>query len=170
MAAPAERAVRRDDQQEDDPDRGQAAELPRLVQAVGVHHGQRFRQAGLGQVVVEDDAFESEAGRMGERPEGRGAAINQQHEPAPLRREPVEGRFVGTVALGDAVGHMDARFAARRLEETREQRRGGRAVHIVVGEHGNGLAGFDRVGKPLGRGVHVLQVRRVRQRSPQLRP
>ncbi len=168
-AAPAERAVGGHDQEEDDPDRRESAERTGLLHAVGVHHGQRFREAGLRQVVVEDDAFEAEARGMGERCEGRGAAIDQQHQPVSRFREPVEGRFVRAVALGDAVRHMDARLAARCLEEPSEQRGRGRAVHVVVGEYGDGFAGFGRIGKPLGRHVHVLEARRVRQRSPELR-
>ena len=169
MAAPAQRAVGGHDQQEDDPDRGQAAEVPRLVHAIGVHHGERFRQAGLGQVVVKHNAFEAEAGRMGERGEGGGAAIGQEHQPAPLLCEPLERRLVRAVAFGQPVGHMDACCAARCGEKAGEQRGRGCAVHVVVGEDSDRFPGFGGVGEPLRRHVHVVQQGRVRQGSPELR-
>ena len=169
MAAPAERAVGGDDEQEDDPDRRKAAERAGLVHAVGIDHGERFRKAGLRQMVVEDDAFEADAGGMGERREGGGAAIDRQHEPVPFFRETVECSLARAVSFRQPVGHVDSGAASGRAEEPGKQRRRGRAIDIVVGEYGNGLAGFHSVGQPLRREVHVPEARRVRQRGLQPR-
>ena len=170
MAAPAKRTVGGHDQQEDHPDRGKAAERAGLVRAVGVHEGKRFRKAGFGQVMVEDDAFEADPGGVGKRREGSGAAIDRQHQPVSRLREPVEGRIVRAVAFGQPVRHMDRCRTAGCAEKPREQRCRSCTVHIVICEYGHRFARFGGVGEPFGREIHVPEAGRVRQGGPELRP
>ncbi len=76
-------------------------------------------------------------------------------------------RRIGTVPLLAAVGNIDADIAADSAEETQQQRRGRRAVDIVVAEHDDALALLHRAYQPSHGGVHVLEVQRIGQELAQ---
>ena len=48
-------------------------------------------------------------------------------------------------------------------EKIREQRGGGRAVHVIIAEHRDGLAAGERLGRSRHRHIHVFQDRRIGQ-------
>ena len=163
MAARAERAVERHDDQERHPDRGQVARRAHLVAAVRVDHRECLRQALLGGVVIDHDHLQAALGGERQRLEGGGAAVERDHQPAALRGEALERLRIGAVALEQAIGHVDDGLAADRLQIAREQRQRGRAVDVVVAEQAHRLARDDRIGQPLDRAVEVVQMRGVGQ-------
>jgi hypothetical protein len=169
QAAPAQLAVERDHEQEDDADRGQAAASAGLVEPVRVDHGQRRGQLGLGLVVVDHDDLEPRSGGFGHGRERGHARVDRDDQPAAACRQTGEHRRVRPVALGQAIGNLDGGGGADGVQIAGEQRAGCGAVDVEVAEDADRLAGRDRVGEPCDGAVHVEQVRRVRQHGAQAR-
>ncbi len=92
-----------------------------------------------------------------------GAAIDRDDEPGTARDQLAHGVGVGTIALEDAVGNVDFRRHREMRQETLEQRRGGRAVHVVVAEDRHLLAPHDSLGDAVRGLFHVGQRGRVGQ-------
>ncbi len=67
---------------EGDADGGQVLERARLVDPVGVDHGQGRREHLLRGVVVDHDHLQPVLGGLAQRLEGGGAGIERDHQPA----------------------------------------------------------------------------------------
>ena len=161
-AAVAQGAVDRDHQQEGDADRGELLVRGGVVEAVGIDDGVGRRQRRRRQMVVDDDHVEPRRGRLGESVEGDDAAIQRHHHRRPFLTQPAQRRRVGAVALGQAVGNVEAGVAADGAQEAQQERRGGGAVDVVVAEQGDPLAARDRPRQPRRRLVHARAGRRDR--------
>ena len=85
-----------------------------------------------------------------------------------IRRAPVfrkaDQRLRGrAVAFGEPVGDIGRHALPMGAQEALDQRHRGRAVDIVIAEHGHLLAGLDGGGKARGRLLHVPEAGRVGQ-------
>ena len=165
--ARAQDPVDRDDEEEGDPDGGQRPLPARVVGAVGVHQRVAGGRPFAGGVVIDDNDLQPFGGRGGERFGSGGAAIDGHDEPRALAREAPQRRQVRPVAFAPAVGNVDADAPAHRLDIKTQQRRGGRAVHVVVAEDADGLAGLQRVGEARCGAVHVGDRGRIGERVAQ---
>ena len=153
--------VEPDDEEEGDSNGGELAVRALLIQPVGVDHGEGRGQPGLAEVVVDHDHVEARIRCFGERVEGADAAIDGDDHPHVRCRQLAHGGGVGAVALAQAVGDIDRHRARDRREEAAQQRRRGRAVHVIVAEDRDLLARCKRAGEADHRLLHVAQVQRV---------
>jgi len=168
-AAPAQFAIDRDDREEGDPDGGEIAEAGEVVLAVGVDDGDGRRQLGAHLVMVEHHRGMAERGSDAERLDARRAAIDGDDQRGALVHQRADGVGIGTVALEDAVGDIDARRQPLGGQEAGEQGRGRGAVDIVIAEDRDLLAALDRIGDARRGGVHVGERRRVRHQPAEAR-
>ena len=99
--------------------------------------------------------------RGGERVERLRPAIHRDDQRRAVVRETAQRPGGRAVAFEQPVGDVVSRRDAEIAEQPDEQRGGGRAVHVVVAEHGDGLARLHRVRQPRGGAVHVAEDRRV---------
>ena len=76
---------------------------------------------------------------------------------APRAGERADRLDVRAVAFEDAVGDMHQRIEPARAQEQGEQRRGGRAVDVIVAEDGDALAALHGVGDALGGRLHRIE-------------
>ena len=165
-AAVAQLAQQRDAEQEGHADRRdmavRSADLA-FVEPVGIDQGMGDGKAGRALVMVADDHVEAGVGRLLQRFERLGAAVDgdRQRCAAPLQFD--QRRARRAIALHQPVGDIDHRLDAEAAEQDRQQRRGGRTVDVIIAENGDGLAGLDRVGQPRRRLVHVPERRGVGQ-------
>ncbi len=158
IAVPARRAqpaVHGNHQQEHDADGREIAIPGKLVLAVRIDHGDRGRQGLGGLMVVGHDHVEAGLGGGIQRRVGGRAAIDGDDEVRALGLELEKRRRVRAVAFLLAIRDIGQKPAADRLEEALQERRRGRAVDIVIAEHGHGLAAHDRLGDSVCRLVHV---------------
>ena len=116
-------------------------------------------------MMVEHDDVEAGGLRRRQRLVRRNSAIDRQDQPDALILQAQQGVGVGAVALGNPVRHIEAQRCAELGEIPVQERRRGRAVDIVVAEHGRRLPVFQGGNDPLDRGVHVPEMRWVRQRG-----
>ena len=143
-------------------------ELGEIVEPVGIDDhriGQRF----VGLVMIDDDGVESRALRLRERLQARRAAIHGDEKPRAALGERADRLDVRPVSLEDAVGNVDQRVEPAAAQETREQRRRGRAVDVVVAEDGDLLAALDGIGDAARRCRHVSEHIGVRHQPLQRR-
>ena len=158
-AAGAQHAVDRHHGHEGQAHRGEMAEAGKIVAPVRIddRHGRRQHLVGL--VVIDDDDVDTERARFHERLDAGGAAIDRHQERGAARGERPHRLDVGAIAFEQPVGNVDQRVDAGLAQEARQQRGGGRAVDVVIAEHGDRLATHDRVGNPRRRlrhgGEHV---------------
>ena len=82
---PAQRAIDGDDEQKGHADGRQAAVRAGLVQSVRVDHRSGTRQQRLGDMMIDDDDVEPAFRGFGQRQMRRGAAIDGDDDPYPLR-------------------------------------------------------------------------------------
>ena len=163
-ALAAQRARGRHQKQEHDAGGGEMALTREIVLPVGIEHGIGRRQSLVGLVVVDDDDFG--AGLVGGGDGGlcRGAAIDREDEPrAVFAPRPASASGRRAVAFGEPVGNISRHALPMGAQEALDQRHGGRAVDVVVAEHGDRLVGPYGGGKARGRLLHVLEARGVRQ-------
>jgi hypothetical protein len=166
-AGPAQLAIGGDGEEECHADRRELAERSALVEPVRIDDGDGARQLRLGDMVVDDDDLEPDLRRVRERRMRGDAAIDRDHQRHALGFEAAQRRRVRPIALLHAIGDIEPERPARGLEEAVQQRRRGRAVDVVVAEHGDALAGLDGAGEPRGGDIHVLELRGVGQQRPQ---
>ena len=162
-------AVEPDHEKERHAHGGELAVRALVVQPVGVDHGAGLGQPRLGHVMVDHDHVEARVGGVRERIEGADPAIHRDDHAHVLRGQHAHGRAVRAVALAQAVGDVDGRRIGDGLEETAEQRSGGRAVHVVVAEDRDLLTRFQCAGETCDGLLHVQQVERVGQEAAQRR-
>ena len=157
VAAPAQLARHRDENEKRHARGAQVPEARHIVLAVRVDERGDRRQPLVGLVVVDDDDVAGKLGGAGERLDARRAAVDGHDEARALLDEAFDGGGVGPVAFEQTVGNVDARLEPVMGKEAGEQRRGRRAVDVVVAEHGHRLARLDRVRDALCRRIHVAQ-------------
>ena len=161
----AQAPVEPDDEEEGHPHRRELAVRALLVQPVGVDHGAGLRQPGLGDMVVDHDHVEAGVGGVRQRIEGGDAAIDGDDHPHTLRGEQAHGGAVGSVALAQAVGDVERHGRACGREEAAEEGGRCRAVHVVVAEDCDLLAGRERPGEAVHGLLHVAQVQGLGQQA-----
>ena len=127
------------------------------------------RQQRLGDVVIDDDHVEPGLLRRGERLVRGRAAIDRDGDRRALCLQAQQRRRVRAVAFAHAVGHIDRGAGADRREKPQQQRRRGRAVHVVIAEDDDRLAVADRADEAGDGRRHVAQMRRVRELLAQAR-
>ena len=148
------------------------AELPDragFVQPVRIYDRNGIRQFWFRHVMVHDHHVESGRRRVSQRPERGGAAIDRDNQRHAFVFQLQQGGRVRTVALGDAVWHINGNFPPDRGEKPGQQGAGTGSVHVVICENTDLLAGIYGRDDAFHRPVHAEQVRRVRQQVPQLR-
>src|SRR3546814_3116856 len=72
------------------------------------------------------------------------AAIDGDDQPRPGLADPDQRRARGAIAFHQPVGDIGADRHVERAQQPHEQRRGGRAVDVVIAEDRHRLAGLDR--------------------------
>ena len=157
VAALAELARCCHQQHEHDAGRAEMAEPGDVVLPVGVHERCHVGEALVGLVVIDHDDVGAQGGSDRERIEARRAAIDGDDEFRAVLDETFDGLGIGAVALGEAIGNIDARIEPVRLKKTLQQRGRAGAVDVVVSEYGDGLATLDGVGEAGRAFVHVAQ-------------
>ncbi len=120
-------------------------------------------------MVIDHDDVEAGAGGGGERRMGGDAAIDGDDDAGALFLQLQQRRFVRPVAFALPIRNIRDAAAAGRGNEPAQQRRGGRAVDIVVAEDRNGLAALDGLDETLNRAVHILEHRGIGQHFAQRR-
>ena len=118
-----------------------------VVLAVGVDERRHLGQPLVGLVVVHHHHVHAETPGGGQRLEAGGAAVERQDQRGALPDQALDGADVGAIALGHAVGDVDARLETVRGEEQRHLRAGAGAVHVIVAENGDPLAAGDGIGQ-----------------------
>ena len=140
-----------------------------IILPVRIDDGEGGRQGLVRLVMVDDDdVCTSRVGGGDGRMRGR-AAVDGEDEAGSLLCESREGRFRRAVAFGEAVGDVGRARLAMGAQEALDQGGRGRAVHVVITEHGDRLSSPDRVCEPLGGARHVLQAAGIGQQGPQRR-
>jgi len=91
------------------------------------------------------------------------AAIDSDHDAYPFLPQAQQRRGVRPVALAQAIGYVDPGRSSGSGEEPRQQRRGCRAIDVVIAEDAYRLAVAHGVDEPRRSRVHVAQMRRVGQ-------
>jgi hypothetical protein len=165
----AQPTVNGDSEQEGDPDRGKRAVRARLVEPVRIDDRNGSRQQRLADVMIDDDHVEPGFLRGGEWLVRRRAAIDRDHDRSALVPQAQQRGRVRPIAFAETVGHIDRGAGADRREKAQQQRRRGRAVHIVVAEHDDLLAAADRANEARDSRGHVAQMRGVGELVTQAR-
>ncbi len=148
-------AQKRDGGKERHPDRRERPLPGDVVAPVRIDDGDGGRQLRAHLVMIEHDDVDAARLRALQRIEAGRAAIDADDQPRALPGERVDRVDVGSVALEDAVGDVDARRRAERRKHIVEKRGGGRAVDVVVAEDRDRLVRNDSVGEPSSRFIHV---------------
>ena len=138
------------------------------VRPLGVDHGHGIGQgAGPALVVVGDDHVHAQRGGVFRLLRRGYAAVHRYYEARAPGFYGVHGREVQAVALLHAVRYVGLALQALGAQPAGHEAGGGDAVHVVVAEHGDGLALLYRPAHARRGLVHVLQQHRVAQK---LRP
>ena len=168
-AAFAQLAVHRDHHHEHKADRGEMVEPGKIVLPVRVDQRIDRRQSFVRLMMVDRHHVEAERLRLNERLDTGRSAIDRDEELRALPGECAHRFGVRPVAFEKPVGNVDQRLKSAMAQELRQQRRGGRAVDVVVAEDRDRLAPLDRIGDTRRRFGHVGQRVRVRHQAPHRR-
>ncbi|CAI8361867.1 MAG: Uncharacterised protein [Rhodospirillaceae bacterium] len=158
-----QRAVERDQKQEGQPTGRDDAVLARVVEAIGVHHGDGRGQDFRRHMVVEHDDFGSGGVGSLDRVVGHDPAIEGDDQVGAVERELAHALDLGAVAFLVAVGDIAAHFLPQRAEEPADEGGAGGAVNVEIGEQRDRLFSQYRRYCAFDRGIHIEQVRRVGQ-------
>ena len=132
-----------------------------VVLPAGVHHSHRLGQSLRRQMVVSDDQIHAQRSRKVGFFHGRDAVVHCHDEGAALVVHGLDGVFGQAVAVPLAAGQHTLDGRAHALEVLVQQGGSGHTVHIVIAEHGDGLAVVDGLPDALTGGVHIRQQRGV---------
>ncbi len=116
------------------------AEAGQIVGAVRIDDRHRRRQFLVGLVMVDHHGVEAELLGFGQRLDAGGAAIDGDQQLDAAFGKAADGVDIRPVAFENPVGDMHDRIEPAVAQITREQRRGGRAVDVVVAENRDALA------------------------------
>ena len=114
-------------------------------------------------MMIEDDDIEPGRLRRRQGLVRRDPAIDGEDQADAFAMQAQQSIGVGTVALGDPVRHIEAQRRAEGGEIAVQDGGRGRTVDIVVAENRNRLFAFQRRNDPVDGGIHILQMRRIRQ-------
>ena len=154
-AAAAQFPVDRDQRHQHEADGGEITEAGKIVGPVRIHQRIDLGQFVAGLMVIDDDDGHAELSRFRQRLDAGGAAIDRHQQRRALAREHAHGFDIGPVAFKNAVGNVDQRIEPAMAQMPGQQRRGGRAVDVVIAEDRDLLAARGRVRDALGRGFHL---------------
>ena len=108
-------------------------------------------------MVVGNDQVHAQRSRKLGFLHGRDAVIHRHDKGAALVVHGLDGVFGQAVAVPLAAGQHTLDSRAHALEVLVQQGGGGHTVHIVIAEHGDGLAVVDGLPDALTGGVHIRQ-------------
>ena len=108
-------------------------------------------------MVVSDDQIHAQRSRKVGFLHGRDAVVHCHDEGTALVVHGLDGVFRKAVAVPLAAGQHTLDGRTHALEVLVQQGGGGHAVHIVIAEHGDGLAVVDGLPDTLTGGVHIGQ-------------
>ena len=134
-----------------------------LIQAIGIDLGKGFGQLRLGLVVIDDDHVQPRLRCRRQGLERHRPTVDRDDQRRPFSLQLQQRGCVGAIAFFQAVGNINGDLRPRPLQETLEQRRRGRAVHVVIAEDGDAFPRPHRACYPRCGLVHVFQMQRVRQ-------
>ena len=137
-------AAEGEDQLERDADAGKMLERKAAVRAVRVDHGAGGGQLVLTFVVIGDDEVDAEGGGKGGLLHAGDAAVHGDDERDALLGKRADRVAAEAVALLDAAGNVHEHRRAAGAEIIGQKAGGGDAVHVVIAEHGDGLAAGKR--------------------------
>ncbi len=124
----------------------------------------------VGLVMIEHHHVKAERARLRQGLDAHRAAIDRDQKRRAALREIADRIDVRSVALEDTVGNMQQRIEAAGAQIARQQRRGGRAVHIVVAEDRHASRRAVTASRDPRRGLlHRRQDIRVRHQVPDSR-
>ena len=104
--------------------------------------------------MVDDDHGHAELARFRQRLEAGGAAIDGDQQRGAFAGKRPHRLDVGAIALKNAVGDVDQGIEPAMAQMPGQQRRGGRAIDVVIAEDRDLLAARGRVGDALRRRLH----------------
>ena len=138
-----------------------------LIQPVGVDQREGAGEHWRALVMIDHDHVDP--GGMGhlQRLVRHRPAIDGDDQPGALPGDPHQRLARGAVAFQQAIGNVVLRLAAQRAQQPDQQRRAGRAIHVIVAIDGDRLGAEHRVGQPFGGAVHVVKSGRVGQEGAQ---
>ncbi len=138
--------------------RSAATPLPRkIVLAVRIHQSMAVRQIMCHLVVIDDDDVDIPLfGSPQSFVAGR-ATVDRHDQLRAVVDQLIDRRRVGSVAFEDAIGNIDTGLHAEMREETVHQRRGSRAIDVIVAEDRNVLAAPDCLDQASGRLLAIRQ-------------
>ena len=136
------------------------------VRTVGVDHGAGGGQLVLTFVVIGDDEVDAEGGGKGGLLHAGDAAVHGDDERDALLGKRADRIAAEAVALLNAAGNVHEHRRAAGAEIIGQKAGGGDAVHVVIAEHGDGLAAGKRAVDARHGLVHVAHEEgRVDQRA-----
>ncbi len=143
------------------PDGGEMTEAGKIVTPVWIDHSHGRRQCLVGQMVIDDDDVHAERARLAQRLNAGGAAIDGHQQRGAALRERAHGFDIRAIALEQAIGNVDDGIDAAEAQVARQQRRRGRAVHIVVAENRDEFVADDGVSQAFRRLRHAGEHMRI---------
>ena len=159
----AQHAGDRHQDDEGDADGRQMLERARLVDPVGVDHGQGGGERLLASMMVDHDHLEPQLGGLAQRLERGGAGVQRDDQAAATLGELGQDARIRPVAVAHPVGDLDLDRDAERAQVARHQCGRGGPVDVVVADQAHPLRRQNRRGQPLGGAIEIVQVRRVGQ-------
>ena len=130
---------------------------------VGVHHGHGLGQFRLADVVIGDDQVHAQIPAQLRLGHGGDAAVHSDDQGHSLVVKIRNGNGVQPVAFLQPARDIADDLAPHAPEEIRQQAGGGDAIHVIVAEHGDGLACGQGQTHPVHGFVHVRHGKRVLQ-------
>ena len=171
-AALAQISDNRDRQQEGDANRGQMAMsggLLDFVEPVRIDQRHGLGQLGRAFVMIDHDNIDPGSARHIERFERHRPAIDRDDQAGALFGQPDQRFTRGAIAFEQAVGDVIVCLVPQFAQQPDQQRRAGRSINVIVAVDGDGFVGQYRLDHTLSRYIHVLEQRRIGQKSPQRR-
>ena len=135
-AAPAPFPVQRDEKHEAHARSREMSAAGCVIGPVRIDQGCRWRQIPVHQVVINHNHLETDLSRMLERGVGGRATIERDHQLGALPVQDIESRRAGPVTFRDAIGDIEHGLMTDRTQPAAKLGRGGRAIDIIIGKHG----------------------------------
>ena len=163
LGRPAHVRQKRLDQLEGHTGAAQVLFRVRAIRAIGIEHGERGREVGLGQVMVGDDDVDAEFVGAAHHFGGADAGIHADNQLHPLFGGGLHHFAPHAVAVLQAVRHVIRGGAAGEFEGLGEEHHAGGAVDVVVAVDQDALALADGARDALNGDRHVAQGQRIVQ-------
>ncbi len=138
-----------------------------FIKPIGVHHRDGSGQFAGALVMIDDDHVDSGIVRHCQRVMRHRAAIYGHDQARTLCAQTHQGFSRWAISLQQPIGNVMARLVSQHSQELDDERGTGRAIDVVIAEHGYRLTSHHRLGNTIGGDVHVLEFGWVGQKLAQ---